>query len=751
VTSSLFPRRLLAVVRRYENSSLIEEHAEPLSLRETAFDFAGAKWRLMVEGDPAVELVLKLVVESGAAANVALALDLELPWSRQHYLLMPGVVYAGNRFACRPYSYPPMLTDPEDLGLNKGPFISDIPRLNDGEGDSQIQLLAGGMASAHVGIFDPNLKRGLLVLTDPFSNGRESGFTIRESSDRREAVLSLSTPGVRVGTRYVCCTTRVASRDRGVDLKSGESLSLRVRLDEFPCDAVPDLFTHLLDSRTALTGEPEQRDELPFSAAWEILEAKYNRDNWNPAGYYRVGMGENRHQDFQVGWVGGLMSTLPLLHEGDETSRQRALDTLDLVLVRGGSAPSGFFYGIHHRGVWSGDGFEIDRRTPRERPHPERDHYHLLRKSADALYFILRQFDLLTRQQKGWTPPEAWTGSVRKCADAFVRMWRRYGQLGQFVDVRNGDMIIGGSSSAGIAPAGLALAARFFQQPDYLVVAEEVADYFYSHSTREGLSNGGPAEALQCPDSESSAGLLESYVVLWEKTGNSRWLAVAEEAAAQFASWQMPYDYTFPPQSEFGRLGLRSAGAVFANAQNGHGAPGICTLSGNSLFKLYRATGKAIYLQLMRDLAHGLPQYLSREDRPIRAKEGKPLPPGWMNERVNTSDWDENLGGVFCGSTWAEVSLMLTVMDIPGLYIREDLGQVVAFDHVRAEPVMQAGSFPGVRVLNPTRFACTVKVLRENAERSAQPLEENYLLCAESLYLGPGKEVILSRNEKSFS
>ena len=318
-------------------------------------------------------------------------------------------------------------------------------------------------------------------------------------------------------------------------------------------------------------------------------------------------------------------------------------------------------------------------------------------------------------------------------------MWRKYGQLGQFVDIRNGDIIIGGSSSAGIAPAGLALAARYFDRPDYLEVAQEVADYFYQHYTRRGLSNGGPAEILQSPDSESSAGLLESYTVLWEQTGDSRWLAAAEQAAAQFASWQMPYDYAFPAQSEFGRLGLRSTGAVFANTQNGHGAPGICTLSGNTLFKLYRATGKTVYLRLARELAHNLTQYLSREDRPILSKEGRPLPPGWINERVNTSDWDENLGGVFCGSTWSEVALMLTIMDFPGLYLREDTGEAVAFDHVVAEAIYDADEGRVVRVTNPTRFACKVKILVENAATVRRPLHENYLWNAECLALKPGE------------
>lgn len=358
MNGSALPRRLVLAARRYEKGHVVEEHFLPVADPVSFFSFFGAMWKLTLFSESAELQIFKLEMLSGTEVEVALALDITFTgWHRDCYLLMPGAVYAGNRFSCRPYRYPPMLTEPSDLGLGKGPFITDVPRLNDGDEASVIQLLSGGMASPHVGIFDPRLKQGLLVMFDPFRQGRESGVVFRESSDRRKATLSLSSPGVRAGTRYVCCTTQAVSRDRGCDLKPGDSLSLRVGLSDFSGEAVPDLFDHLLQSRTCMTGPVEFTHELPFSAAWDILETKYNRDNWNPEGYYRVGMGENRHQDFQTGWVGGLMNTLALLHEGSELSCQRALRTLDFVLARGGSGPSGFFHGIYHRGAWSGGWF----------------------------------------------------------------------------------------------------------------------------------------------------------------------------------------------------------------------------------------------------------------------------------------------------------------------------------------------------------------------------------------------------------
>src|SRR5450432_4500718 len=51
-------------------------------------------------------------------------------WSPDNYVLLPGGCYAGNRFASRFVGYPPLLTEPADIGPHVPPIVSDIPRLN---------------------------------------------------------------------------------------------------------------------------------------------------------------------------------------------------------------------------------------------------------------------------------------------------------------------------------------------------------------------------------------------------------------------------------------------------------------------------------------------------------------------------------------------------------------------------------------------------------------------------------------------
>lgn len=557
-------------------------------------------------------------------------------WSGQHYVLVPGAVYGGNRFPVRALSYAPCWTRlPQgDRGPEAGPFITDVPRLSNVTGEpSGFHLLTGDASVPAIGFFDPGRRMGWLLMTEQGTVYGDSSMHLTESEDRREARLMFQAPGVRPETKYEMTTTRVPSPDRGARFEAGDAVTVRCRLYQFPCDGIPALFQRLSEVRKLGMNAEEPSAYMPFSAAWAIQEDKYNRLNWKEKhGYYSVGTVDMKHQDWQVGWVGGGMSSYALLAEGSPLSMERALATLSFMF--GSQSESGFFHGVFYNGQWYGDEFN----DAPDRDHPER--WHIVRKSADALYFAMKHLLLLEQSQPDEEIPELWLTSTKRLADAFVKLWRRYGDFGQWVHTGTGELLVGGSAAGAIVPAGLALCAEYFREPDYAAIALESAESYYERFTAKGITTGGPGEILLCPDSESAFALLESYIVLLETTGDRRWSRRAEEAADQAMSWCVSYDFSFPSASTFGKLGIRTLGSVIANVQNKHSAPGICTLSGDSLLKLYRATGNIKYLELLRDIANQLSQYLSTEERPIRGWDGVDLLPGYMSERVNMSDWE---------------------------------------------------------------------------------------------------------------
>ena len=283
------------------------------------------------------------------------------------------------------------------------------------------------------------------------------------------------------------------------------------------------------------------------------------------------------------------------------------------------------------------------------------------------------------------------------------------------------------------------MAGKYLSREDYIQTAESAAKFYCERDLANGVFTAGPEEILQAPDSESSFNFLDALVTLWEVTGNSIWLGAAEKMAKQCATWVVAYDYAFPENSTFANMGMKTTGTVYANAQNRHSAPGICTGSGIALLKLFRATGNRSYLELLEEIARAIPQYLSREDRPIPVlpklnPDKSCLKPGWMNERVNMADWEESFhneqggwcvprGEIFAGSCWCEVALLLTTVELPGIYIQKDTGVCAVFDNIDCRIVKQDGDSVELEINNPTKFDAEVAIMSELSSESEELLQ----------------------------
>lgn len=76
----------------------------------------------------------------------------------------------------------------------------------------------------------------------------------------------------------------------------------------------------------------------------------------------------------------------------------------------------------------------------------------------------------------------------------------------------------------------------------------------------KGITYGGVGDAIHNFDIESSYGLLESFALVYEYSGDKEWLSLAEDMANQFATWVINYDYAFPEGTLFGKLSMKTCG-----------------------------------------------------------------------------------------------------------------------------------------------------------------------------------------------
>lgn len=651
-------------------------------------------------------------------------------WSTENYVLMPAAAYNGNRFQSRRIAYSPKLYDPRDIGKDIPPIISDVPRLSLEDGPSGISDRSGAMSTPSMGFFSPQYGEGFWMLSPQGCHLGDFGYTITENRDRNKASFRISAPVVREQYKYRITDNQFPSGDRAPDWQPGDQVEIPLQLHFFDCPSVQHLFDYWNGMRYNLLPDPGPVNSIPFSSTFPIQEEKFNLQNWVEShGYYSVGMREMFLQDWQIGWTGGMISTYPLLALGTQKTRERVLRNFDFLFPEGIS-PSGFFYDC---GALKGNTFHWyggDIRKPHTR------NWHLIRKSGDALYYIIKQFWLM--EATGIMVKEHWKDGLKTVADAFVKLWENNRQTGNYVDSVTGQIIVGGSTSAGIAPAALAYASVYYQDQKYLDAAQEMAEYFYDNYLAKGLTMGGVGDAMQNPDSESAYGVLESFAVLYEQTGKAIWLERAEQMASQFFTWIIGFNYNFPEDCTLGRMGVKTMGAVWANTQNKHGSPGICTFSGVALLRLFRATGKDIYRDMLCKIARFIPQMLCHPGNPIEGMQT-----GWMTERVSTTDWFEGIGELMMGSTWAETALMLTTLEIPAIYVMPDKKEIVAFDSLEAGWMDEFKGGEAIWIKNNSSERASVSILSEDHKQRIKPLGENYFLESNTEKILPGQKIII--------
>lgn len=683
-----------------------------------------ASWKVIRSFKPvssdstAVDLSYTFYLQKGSSPGTSVGIIFQVnDWSVDNYVFSPAALYNGNRFQSRRIDYSPRLMHPKDVGLNVPAIISDVPRLDNNNGPSRIQLTSGAASFPCMGYYQFDTKRGFLVTINQGNSLGDYGMEIEESRDRRTAWFSITSPHVRELYKYKITDNTYPSNDVAHDFKAGDSVVITCRVYFFNASTLSKYFEQYFSLHHQLVRKLSFTRHLPFSAAFDLIEEKYNRMNWNHAGFYAMdAIDNNRH--WKPGWVSG-MPVAYALSLGNNTATRERLVMQNNWLFSNGIAPSGFFY---ERGL---DGTQwIGGDMSKFHTHD----WHLVRSSADGLYYALKLLMQMQNEFKDSRDFELWKSNIQNVANAFLNTWKKYKQFGHFINTQTGDIIVGGSASGAIAPGALVLAAQIYKQPAYMEVARQAGVYYYESFVARGITTGGPGDALQNPDSESCYALLESYMELYEATREKRWLQYAEETAWLFATWVMPYHYLFPASSLLGTLKSETGGTVWANTQNKHAAPGICTASGMALFKLYRATGNAAYLELLRPIAQAIPQYISTVNRPI----GK-LPPGCIDERVSTNDWLEGTGEIANLSTWAEVAMMLTAKELPGIYVQRNNRSAIVFDHMNAK-ITGKGSAIYLQVENPTDYKASVRiVVDENIlplRDAGEPLKELLLNIA---------------------
>lgn len=651
-------------------------------------------------------------------AGVAVAFD-RYGWTSDNYVMIPSSVYNGNRQRIVNRSYATGLDKTDynrkDLALTSNP----IPQLSPEFGaPSRLEINVSNAATPAMAMLERGKKSGTILLTDQGIEWDKQlldhALIVEETPDRSIASFVVSAPGVRERKPEFIGFSK--SPDRGIQVKKGDRIVIRVTEITFPCEDVPVLLARFMKDRKLHTAGEAPRNLMPMSEVLtrmvrNIDDRYYVGDQWE---YYCP---ENADW-ISYGWIGGLMNTYPMLALGDEDHLRKVKNTFDFGLPRA-KGKSGYYYD-----VLGSDGKVLYRDAAVNNPG-----IGLTRKNGDVLYWMVKQFMLLKEQGKANVIDAGWETNVRLLADAFVNTWKKQGTWGNYLDVETGNVAVYNTTSGAMAVAGLALASGYYNNPAYLEVACEAAADYYDNFALVGFTSGGCGDILQNADSETAVALLTSLMTLYEITGKEQYLKQAGDLANLCATWTVSFPYRLPEDTPLAKLGANLTGAVWASTQNKHGAPGFCTQSGDALFKLYRSTGDTSYAELLRDVIHAHAEGVQ--------------PNGKITERLTYCDADSRGSRGDGGKTgWNETNGAMMALEIPGIYVRTDIGSLYVFDHVEAKIVKQSNKQLVLQITNPTAYDATVTIFAENAEESARPLGDNaFLQWKDKVTVKAGKSV----------
>lgn len=266
---------------------------------------------------------------------------------------------------------------------------NSLPQLAFEPGEpSKLEVSSCNAATPAVCIYDRQAKRGFIVLAEQGKRVGDAildhGFVAEENTGRTCDTVAITAPGVR--ERRPLFIGFGESHGQGIAMKSGDSIRVSLQIQSFAAESIPALLERFMSVRKAVTGSNHTHNLVPFRqiAAWmtERIDAR-----WHDVPEFKFYWPENAKW-ISFGWVGGLINTFPMLALGDEKNLEHVTKTFDFAIPRA-QGESGYFFGALNQ-----DGKPFGRETYNELPHLV-----LARKSADLLYWMIKQFEFLKAQR----------------------------------------------------------------------------------------------------------------------------------------------------------------------------------------------------------------------------------------------------------------------------------------------------------------------------------------------------------------
>jgi hypothetical protein len=622
---------------------------------------------------------------SGTAANVFMAAPLSVRTSQEEsYMLMPGVIYDGNT---QDFQTAAIKTDESQVNYPKIDAVHDY----------KIETPATSLATPAVGLYDKQTGKSLFYWTKDIGLCGAEGLIYTKYGPDSCHQVTIITPCYREVKFASGQPPAPPTPPIGANLSAGEKRTLNILLSAGQNKSLAEFIRSFREVRSSVRNMAERIQNIPFSAAAKLIEDYFNQRKWLEDKYYcnvvLCGQFLNGQPssaqgwNLMTGWCDGTMTAYSLLYTGNSNTRARAIKMMDFMCDEGISK-SGLFKSDYDGPAagWNGS------------PWSER-----ARMFTDAAYYLAKA--IITEKANGQVHPK-WEAALKSNLNALAKLWAEDKDFGHMVNTETGKASENGTASGSRAIGAFALGATIFKDDNYRRIAAESAETYYNRHIKTAYTNGGPLDISKAPDAESNVALLESFMDVYQLTLDPKYLTYTREAADLFATWVVGYDGVVPENSIMGKLKIQTTGGVLANARNHHIGPSACTSSVASLLDLYLATGDGYYLQLLKEIASGVPQYVTR-----KLGDAGSMEPGMITEQVNITDELAPPGSLWeLSATWPETGMFLTRLEVPSVFVDFKAKTTTVFDQLQAATNYATKT---VTVTNNTPYDASVRVMNE--------------------------------------
>jgi hypothetical protein len=250
------------------------------------------------------------------------------------------------------------------------------------------------------------------------------------------------------------------------------------------------------------------------------------------------------------------------------------------------------------------------------------------RTLSEAILFLIRAYDF---ELKSGNEHLNWNNCILRNLNYAVKIQRDDGNFGSYYNSATGEIEIWEGCAGLMWISALCEAYKVFKDEKFKKSAIKAGE-FYSRYILDELIYGAPEDAFMTPTSEDTYNAVISYVLLYEITGEEKWLKLAERSADLMMTFRFSYNLTFPKDTLLNLYNFKTIGADIASPVNQHlHNYGLICLP--EMLKLYKFTSDEYYLDRTIDNICFSLQFIARFDGDFNAFRGM------MTEQFYYVDW----------------------------------------------------------------------------------------------------------------